>query len=51
MKSNAISVPVVAVTMSSAAEMTHNRRSDLLVSRASFTAAMAMMAITPGAMP
>ena len=50
-KSGAISAPVAAVTTPRTMEMAQRRRSVLLVRRASLTAAMAMMAMTAGAMP
>src|SRR5215813_13664406 len=51
MNRTAISAPVAAVTMARTTLMAHSRRSRRLVSLASFQAAMAMMAITAGAMP
>jgi hypothetical protein len=50
-KRRAISAPVTAVTTRVIAEMAHRRRSRPFVRGASLIAAMAMMAITPGAIP
>jgi hypothetical protein len=47
----AISALLIAVTSMRTIEIPYGRRSFLLVSRASFRAATAMMAITTGAMP
>lgn len=51
MNSTAISAPVTAVTTANAALIDHSRRSRRLVSLASLYAAIAMIAITPGATP
>src|SRR2546429_4284486 len=48
---NATSVPVTAVTAQVTAEITHSRASTRFVSRASFTAATPITAMTAGAMP
>ena len=51
MNSKAISAPVRAVTAMRIAEIAHSRASRPLVSRASLTAATAMIAMTAGAIP
>ena len=51
MNRKAISAPVRAVTAMRIAESTHSLASRPLVSRASLTAATAMIAITAGAIP
>src|SRR5258707_1251921 len=51
MNGTGVSAPDTAVTRARTALMTHSRVSRRLASRASFQAAMAMMAITAGAMP